>query len=116
MNSDEIMPPIISQSDIYKGDHFLMEFCHRFEQIYGKEYCTPNMHLHCHIAECLLDYGPAHTRWCFSFERCNGIFGGMPNNNKSLAIEKTIIKQFIQQIEHLNCNFNDDLSAYFPEV
>ena len=90
----------ITNSDISRGDCFLIEFCQKFEQIYGKNYCTPNMHLHCHIAECCKDYGPAHTTWCFSFERCNGILGAKPNNNKSLAIEKTMIKRFIQQMEY----------------
>ena len=85
----------ISQSDILRGDRYLYEFSQHYEHLYGKEYCTTNMHLHCHIAECLLDYGPAHTTWCFSFECCNGILGSMPNNNKSLAIEKTMIKRSI---------------------
>ena len=31
------------------------------------------------------------------FERYNGILGSMPNNNKSLDIEKTMIKHFVQQ-------------------
>lgn len=111
--------PFISHSDIDRGDHFLLEFCRQFEQLCGKEYCTPNMHLRCHIAECLYDYGPAHTTWCFSFERCNGILGNMPNNNKSLAIEKTMITRFIitQQMEHSKSNttFSDNISSFFPE-
>lgn len=80
--------PIINQSDTTRGDHFLMGFCQRFEYLFGQEFCTPNLHLHCHIADCLRDYGPAHTTWCFSFEHCNGILGSMPINNESLAIEK----------------------------
>ena len=68
--------------------------------VYGREHCTPNMNLHCHIAECLLNYGPTHSTWCFSVECCNGILG-MPNNNKSLNI---VIKHFIQQMEHSMTN------------
>ena len=33
---------------------------------------TPNMHLHCHLKQSLLDYGPIHNFWLFSFERHNG--------------------------------------------
>ena len=32
---------------------------------------TPNMHLHCHLKSCVLDYEPLHGFWCFSFERYN---------------------------------------------
>ena len=109
----------ITNSDISRGDRFLIEFCQKFEQLYGKNHCTPNMHLHCHIAECCKDYGPAHTTWCFSFERCNGILGAMPNNNKSLAIEKTMIKKFIQQMEYTSTDsagFGNVLSSFFPET
>lgn len=111
--------PIITISDINRGDDFIIEFCHRFEQLYGKEYCTPNMHLHCHIAECLRDYGPAHATWCFSFERCNGILGRMPNNNKSLVIEKTMIRRFIQQMEHHSSDssgFGSEISSFLPDA
>ena len=111
--------PLIKPVDIRKGDEFLVQFCKKYEQLYGSRYCTPNMHLHCHIADCLYDYGPAHATWCFSFERCNGILGSMPNNNKSLEVEKTMIKRFIHQMEHsehVTHKFASDLSSFFPDT
>ena len=36
----------ISSSDILEAHDLLNKFCRGFEQLYGKEYCTPNMHLH----------------------------------------------------------------------
>ena len=63
----------------------------------------------------LNDYGPAHTTWCFSFECCNGILGSMPNNNKSLDIEKTMIRCFINQMENSNNKVNDEILSFFPE-
>ena len=41
----------------------------------------------------------------------------MPNNNKSLAIEKTMITRFTQQMEHAasNTTFSDNISSFFPE-
>lgn len=48
--------------------------------------------------ECLRDYGPAHSTWCFSFERYNGVLGATPNNNRSLQVEKTMITRFIQHM------------------
>ena len=34
-----------------------MEFCEKFEVLYGQEFVTPNMHLHCHLYDCILDFG-----------------------------------------------------------
>ena len=70
---------------------FKFTFCETFQNLYGTASCTINLHLHCHLAECLHDYGPAYDTWCFSFERLNGILGRMPSNIKqyySLQIEK----------------------------
>ena len=77
----------------------MIEFCQAFENLYGPESCTINLHFHCHLADCLRDYGPVHAMWCFSFERYNGILGGTPNNNRQLQLEKTMMKRFIQQME-----------------
>ena len=74
------------------------------------------MHLHCHIAECLRDYGPAHATWCFSFECYNGILGRIPNNNQSLDVERTMIKHFVQQIDDqcIPPQFASDFASFFP--
>ena len=43
--------------------------CPGLEQLYGREACTPNLYMHCHLKEFVLDVGPLHCFWCFSFER-----------------------------------------------
>ena len=84
---------ILTASDINTADLLLLAFCKKFEQLYGKEHCTPNMHLHLHIKNCLLDYGPAHSFWCFSFERYNGLLGSYHTNQKNIEIQ--IMRKFI---------------------
>ena len=108
--------PIITPEDITRIDEFLLSFCKSFQHLYGDNACTINLHLHCHLAECLHDYGPAHDTWCFSFERYNGILGMTPNNKQSLKIEKTLIKRFIQQMESYNAHplFLQELENFFP--
>ena len=59
---------IITKSNVRTAHDYLTLFCKKVETIYGKSACTPNMHLHLHLAECLLDFGPVHTIWCYSFE------------------------------------------------
>ena len=65
----------ITTNDLEDGDKFLMEFCLRFVQIYGPDKCTMNMHLHGHLSQCVKDFGPVYSFWCFSFERLNGLLG-----------------------------------------
>ena len=52
------------------------------------------MHMHTHLSECILDYGPSHVFWLFSFERYNGILEDMPNNNRSIEIQ--LMKRFLE--------------------
>lgn len=63
----------ISECDLLLEDDKLMQFCRMFEELYGGEKCTPNMHLHGHIKECLFNCGPVLTFWAFAFERYNGV-------------------------------------------
>ena len=38
--------------DVIKGDEELTAFCNTYEKLYGKNKCTPNMHLHLHLKDC----------------------------------------------------------------
>ena len=62
----------LSLSNIKLGDALLLQFCRRVQSIFGESIITPNMHLHCHLRQCMEDYGPLHTFWLFSFETYNG--------------------------------------------
>jgi hypothetical protein len=85
--------PVISMSDLHLADALLMQFCRRVERKYGKNMITPNMHMHGHLKECILDFGPIHNFWCFSFERhrYNGILKNYPTNS---SLEVHCMKQF----------------------
>ena len=63
----------------------IIEFCKHFEKLYGPELCTPNMHLSCHLVDCIRDYGPVYSFWCFLFERYNGILGSYHKNNHNIG-------------------------------
>ena len=47
--------PVISKTDIIKADLLFVKFGESFERLYGKKYVNPNMHLHCHLKECVID-------------------------------------------------------------
>ena len=71
-----------------------------FEQLYGADSCTPNLHLHCHLKECLLDFGPGSAFWLFACERLNGMLGSVSTNHH--GIEPQLMRKFItsQQVAH----------------
>jgi len=71
----------LSKDEVRIADALLLQFCRRFEVIYGPEAVTPNIHLHAHLADCIEDYGPMSNFWLFSFERLNGVLGNEPTNN-----------------------------------
>jgi len=52
---------IVSKNDIVTADLLLLNFCKQYELLYGKETCTPNLHLHNHLKDCLLDCVVHHT-------------------------------------------------------
>ena len=76
------------------ADALLLKFCKRTEQLYGPQAITPNMHMHCHLRNCLLDYGPVYSFWCFSYERYNGILGNQPSSNRE--IEPQLMTRFLR--------------------
>ena len=56
------------------------------------------MHMQCHLAECVCDFGPIASFWCFSFERFNGLLGDLPTNNHSIELQ--VRKRFISDDSH----------------
>ena len=103
----------MTYGDIELGDRHLMEFCRTFEELYGKDLVTPNMHLHGHLKECLLDYGPFHSFWCFSFERFNGILGSFHTNNRSIEIQ--LMRKFLMQAKVKDFKYPELYQESFTE-
>lgn len=96
----------------------LLQFCRRTERMYGSNCITPNMHMHCHLKSCILDYGPLHGFWLFSFERFNGLLGLLPNNNRSIELQ--LINRFVRD-NSLLCipppdSFEDDFTSHLPHA
>lgn len=62
---------------------------------------TPNMHLHMHLLDCVLDYGPVYAFWLFSFERYNGILGDYGTNQRATELQlmrKFTTNQFMKDL------------------
>lgn len=85
--------PTITKTKAQLAHGYLLKFCTEFEKLYGKDKVTPNMHLHMHILDCIVDYGPVYSFWLFSFERYNGILGEYTTNQR--AVEVQLMRKFL---------------------
>ena len=103
--------PVLSHNDLKKADLLLLKFCTQFERLYGRKEVRINMHLHCHLKECIEDYGPVYSFWCFAFERYNGILGSTCFNNRSIEIQ--LMRKFICEQFVLNVSLPEEHSETF---
>ena len=106
--------PTITLQRLREGHEQLVSFCRTFETLYGSINVTPNMHLHSHLVQCIIDYGPVHSFWLFSFERMNGILGSFHTNQRS--IEMQLMRRLTNRQNILACDkpslFKDELSQH----
>lgn len=108
----------ISSVEIARFDSYIITFCKGVERVYGCSSITPNIHMHCHLSQCVLDYGPVYSFWLFSFERYNGHLGSMPNNSRS--IEMQLMRGFLRDSFVHSLQFPslyvDEFKKHFPSV
>ena len=103
----------ITTTQVNEADDLLMAFCRKFVDLYGAESSTINMHLHGHLADCIRDYGPVYSFWCFAFERMNGILGSYHTNNHHISIQFT--RRFLDSKIYAPFNWPPEYVAeYFP--
>ena len=69
------------------------------------------MHLHLHLKECLLDYGPVQSFWCYPFERLNGVMGKYHTNNN--IIELQIMEKFLTEQKIKSLIFTSEAAGTF---
>lgn len=99
----------ICHDKVVELNSLLIRFCRTFELLYGADSCTPNLHLHCHLMDCLLDYGPGNSFWLFACERLNGILGSVPTNHQ--AIEAQLMQKFISSLQVLQSMASSEETA-----
>ena len=107
---------IVRNGDIAEVKTFLHQFCTNFCDLYGEKACTMNMHLHLHLCESILDFGPTYAFWLYAFERYNGILGSYHTNN--LNIECQIMRKFLESQSNMNYGIsqNDVFTEDFLSV
>ena len=104
----------ITKKQLDEADTLLLDFCLNFEAIYGAECCTINIHLHGHLKECVMDFGPVYAFWLFSFERMNGILGSYHTNNHDISLQ--LMRRFLAGLDCGSCNWPQEFKAEFAPL
>ena len=69
------------------------------------------MHIHCHLRDCVMDFGPISGFWLFPYERLNGILGELPSNNRSIEIQ--LMKRFLNDQSMRSISVPQEFSEVF---
>lgn len=106
-----IASPILALEDISHLEQLLHYHHKLFRQVYGKWSVTINYHMALHLPDIILDLGPPHAFWCFSYERMNGILAGTPNSNR--CVELDVLDRYLCDFAFTNA---DILSQQLPNT
>lgn len=93
-----ISQPILTLDDVTRLYRLLHDHHKTYRDVYGKFQVTVNYHMALHLPDIILDYGPPHAFWCFSYERMNGILASTPTNNRS--IESEILERYLRDFTY----------------
>lgn len=105
---------LCQRSITLEADTLLLDFCLNFEQLYGAESCTINIHLHGHLKKYVEDFGPAYAFWLFSFERMNGILGSYHTNCHDISLQ--LMRRFVASLDCGSCNWPEEFKSEFAPL
>ena len=67
-----------------------------------------------HIKQCIIDFGPVYSFWCYSFERYNGILGDYPTNNCNITVQ--LMRKFMDSHFATTSYLNRSSSFNLPSL
>lgn len=109
----------ILSEDAEQANSDLIQAFKGFEKYNGKGTVTPNMHLACHLKDCISNFGPIYSFWLFSFERYNGLIANIATNKARIEVQ--FMQKFVQSChlmknkEHLPEEFKNYFEAILPK-
>ena len=93
----------ISKDDIRSADLLLRVFINQFEELYGEDELTFNLHSHIHLPLQVARFGPITKLSCFAFEGLIGMCKINVHGNRGFGNQ---INKFIQINRYLSDNSN----------
>ncbi|KAE8744268.1 hypothetical protein FOCC_FOCC009083 [Frankliniella occidentalis] len=86
----------VSTQNILKAERLLKEFVRDFEGLYHLKYCSINIHLLLHLADCVRHLGPLWVFTCFPLENLNGLIVG--NIHGKTSVDSQVCNTFWQVV------------------
>lgn len=80
----------ISNEDIVVAENNLRKFVEQYEEFYGKENMTMNVHLLTHMVFCVKNLGPLWTQSMYSFESNNATFSRYVKSTSDALAELSV--------------------------
>ncbi|KAE8741261.1 hypothetical protein FOCC_FOCC013216 [Frankliniella occidentalis] len=77
----------ISEEDLVLASSLLEQFVQKFEQLYGVNYMTHNLHMCMHLARCVKLLGPFWAYSCFQFEDINGRLTNFIHGTRHISLQ-----------------------------
>ena len=77
--------PIIKIADLGRAHSLLLQFCREVERTYGTMRITLNMHMHSHLADCILDYMVLYIVFRSSVLSVTMVFSGRTQPTTNLS-------------------------------
>ena len=92
----------ITEQDLKFSSESLVEYVKGVESLYGKEFCTFNVHQLAHIAECVEELGYLWENSAFIFENFNGILKKCVNSSNGILAQicKKFLRNFVLASEY----------------
>lgn len=82
-----LLQEIITNNEVNRAEDIMNQFVYSVSKIYGNSSCSFNIHILCHAAECVRNWGPV---WCYStfqFEHYNGVLMKYFNGTTQVPIQ-----------------------------
>lgn len=96
----------ITDLDLSLAEHHLKLFVGQFEELYGTNCMTMNVHLLLHIVFCVRNLGPLWAQSAFAFESNNAIFSRYVRGNVDI-LAQIHGKYILHKFEHFNLPSNN---------
>lgn len=99
---------------LHLAKKLLVDFCNNVKTLYGERFCSFNVHLLLHAADCVRNWGPLWSYSLFQFEHTNGMLSKYFAGTRQICMQ--IVRKVIlsQQVRTFGLNgFKNEMARSF---
>lgn len=102
----------MSMSEIDCAEKMLRQFVKDFQNGYGMQFMTSNIHQLLHLSDCVRELGPIYIMSCFPYENLNGIFTNLIHGTTHASLQIAAAVNFMQQMPILKSQIKENSNAH----